>query len=86
MTALSREQFEELMADVPENGFKDLIPELMEAFANKEDFELSRKELAALVERLLGMADTIESQVNHIGELQKEVEECKKQSKLWTPE
>ncbi len=87
MTALSQAQFEELMEDVPEDGFKDLVPLLMEAFAQKEEYDLTRIEVAVLVERLLGMADTIEQQVTYIGELQEQLEEAKAfKEKIWTPD
>ncbi len=86
MTALTQEQFEERMVDVPEGAFRDLVTEIMEAFGEKEGIELDRIQVAALTERLLAMSETIESQVNYIGELQEEVERCKKQSKIWTPE
>lgn len=87
MTALTREKFEELTKDLPEDGFRNLIPILMESFGKGRGRTLDKTQVASLCVGFMEMSATIDSQITYIGELQREVEECQQQkkNKLWTP-
>lgn len=84
--ALNKEQFEKLVEDIPEDGFRTLLPLIMESFAKKKGRMLDRVQIAALATALMEMGATIDGQVTYIGELQKELEAARKvKEELWTP-
>lgn len=81
---VTREKFDKLVEDVPEDGFRTLIPLIMDSFTKKRGRNLDRTQVAALAVGLMEMSATIDSQVTYIGELQAQLE-SKKESKLWQP-
>lgn len=88
--ALSEDEFNAIVDGLPEDGFRTIVPLLMESFAKKRGRTLDTTQLASLVVGIMEMSATIESQVGYIGELQKELQECQQKSKsglsrLWTP-
>lgn len=72
-------------------AFGRVVPLLMDSYTRKNGRTFDPNQVAALAEGLLDMANTIDSQITYIGELQaeiaglqEEVEEAKKK-KLWQP-
>lgn len=88
---ITPEKFDELVEDLPEDGFRTVVPLLMESFEKKRGRTLDPTQVGSLAVGILEMSATIESQINYIGELQKELQECQEKaskglSRLWTPE
>lgn len=82
---LTEEQFNELTADIPEDGFRRVVPLLYQSFEKKRGRTLDRQQVAALAVGLMEMSGTIDNQITYIGELQKELEEAQEKKKLWRP-
>lgn len=87
MTALTEEEFNKLTEDIPEDGFRTLVPLIMESFSKGRGRTLDKVQTAALAVGLMEMSATVDNQITYIGELQQELKECqeKTKSKLWKP-
>jgi hypothetical protein len=85
MKPLTKEEFDKLTEDLPEDGFSRIVPLIYESFAKKRGRTLDREQVAILAVALMEMSATIDAQISYIGELQAQVETKKEGSKLWKP-
>lgn len=87
---LTPEELEARAAEIPEDGFRNLLPLIMQSFDKNKGRTLDPIQVGALALALLEMSATIDAQVTYIGQLQQEIEEWKtkeqEKSRLWTPQ
>lgn len=90
---LTEAEFEKLTKDLPEDGFRTLLPVLMDSFSRKRGRTLDATQVASLCVGLMEMSATIDAQITLVGQMQQELinkqqelDECQaKKVKLWRP-